>query len=78
MILYFKTHFIVKDVTGGKVDIDLSIMSMIKIKKQLDLCTVLASDIMGHKSCPLSAGDLDLDATGYIHNYYQSIIIQLT
>ncbi|CEG83148.1 hypothetical protein RMATCC62417_17119 [Rhizopus microsporus] len=37
-----------------------------KIKKQLDLCTVLASDIMGHKSCPLSAGDLDLDATAWI------------
>ncbi|CEG85077.1 hypothetical protein CU097_009093 [Rhizopus azygosporus] len=57
---------LIKDVTGGKVDIDLNIMSMIKIKKQLDLCTVLASDIMGHKSCPLSAGDLDLDATAWI------------
>jgi hypothetical protein len=55
---------IVKDVTGGKVDIDLSIMSMIKIKKQLDLCSVLGSDVMGHKDCPLAAGDLELDATG--------------
>ena len=60
------THNIstVKDVTKGKVDIDLSIMSMIKIKKQLDLCDVLGSDVMGHKECPLSAGDLELDATG--------------
>ncbi|KAG1450248.1 hypothetical protein G6F46_002582 [Rhizopus delemar] len=55
-----------KDVTGGNVDIDLSIMSMIKIKKQFDLCDVLASDIMGHKSCPLSAGDISLDATAWI------------
>lgn len=65
--------FIVKDVTGGKVDIDLSIMSMIKIKKQLDLCSVLGSDVMGHKDCPLAAGDLELDATGnnnYTHFYY--------
>lgn len=53
-----------KDVSGGKVDIDLSIMSMIKIKKQLDLCDVLGSDVMGHKDCPLAAGDLELDATG--------------
>lgn len=55
---------IVKDVTGGKVDIDLSIMGMIKIKKQLDLCDVLGSDIMGHQDCPLAAGDLELDALG--------------
>lgn len=54
----------VKDVTSGKVDIDLSIMGMIKIKKQLDLCSVLGSDVMGHKDCPLQAGDLNLDATG--------------
>lgn len=54
----------VKDVTSGKVDIDLSIMGMIKIKKQLDLCSVLGSDVMGHKECPLQAGDLNLDATG--------------
>lgn len=53
-----------QDVTGGKVDIDLSIMYMIKIKKQLDLCDVLGSDIMGNKDCPLKAGDLDLDAIG--------------
>jgi hypothetical protein len=39
-------------------------MSMIKIKKQLDLCSVLNSDIMGHKNCPLNAGDIELDATG--------------
>jgi hypothetical protein len=51
-------------VTNGKVDIDLSIMGMIKIKKQLDLCSVLSSDVMGHQDCPLSAGDLELDATG--------------
>lgn len=56
--------FTVKDVTSGKVDIDLSIMGMIKIKKQLDLCSVLGSDVMGHKECPLQAGDLNLDATG--------------
>jgi hypothetical protein len=37
---------------------------MIKIKKQLDLCDVLGSDVMGNKDCPLSAGDLELDATG--------------
>lgn len=55
-----------KDVSGGKVDIDLSIMSMIKIKKQLDLCDVLGSDVMGHKECPLAAGDLELDAKGKI------------
>lgn len=54
----------VKDVTSGHVDIDLSIMGMIKIKKQLDLCDVLGSDIMGHQDCPLAAGDLELDATG--------------
>jgi hypothetical protein len=54
----------VKDVSSGKVDIDLSIMGMIKIKKQLDLCSVLGSDVMGHKDCPLQAGDLNLDATG--------------
>lgn len=53
-----------KDVTGGKVDIDLSLMSMIKIKKQLDLCDVLGSDVMGRKECPLNKGDLELDATG--------------
>ncbi|CAO3686797.1 unnamed protein product [Rhizopus stolonifer] len=55
-----------KDVASGNVDIDLSIMSMIKIKKQLDLCSVLASDIMGNKNCPLSAGDISLDATAWI------------
>lgn len=55
---------IVKDVVGGKVDIDLSLMSMIKIKKQLDLCDVLESDVMGKKGCPLKEGDLELDATG--------------
>ncbi|KAI9327808.1 hypothetical protein BD770DRAFT_334349 [Pilaira anomala] len=57
---------LLQDVTGGKVDIDLSIMSMIKIKKQLDLCDVLRSDIMGNKECPLKAGDLDLDAIAWI------------
>ncbi|KAI8048934.1 uncharacterized protein B0P05DRAFT_582107 [Gilbertella persicaria] len=57
---------LLKDVTSGKVDIDLSIMGMIKIKKQLDLCSVLNSDVMGHQSCPLSAGDLQLDATAWI------------
>lgn len=55
---------IAKYVSGGKVDIDLSIMSMIKIKKQLDLCDVLGSDVMGNKGCPLEEGDLNLDATG--------------
>ncbi|OBZ81792.1 hypothetical protein A0J61_10159, partial [Choanephora cucurbitarum] len=48
------------------VDIDLSIMGMIKIKKQLDLCSVLDSDVMGHQTCPLLAGDLQLDATAFI------------
>lgn len=57
---------LLKDVSGGKVDIDLSIMSMIKIKKQLDLCDVLGSDVMGHKECPLAAGDLELDAKAWI------------
>ncbi|EPB83855.1 hypothetical protein HMPREF1544_09367 [Mucor circinelloides 1006PhL] len=57
---------LLKDVTSGKVDIDLSIMGMIKIKKQLDLCSVLGSDVMGHKDCPLQAGDLNLDATAWI------------
>lgn len=46
------------------MDIDLNLMSMIKIKKQLDLCDVLASDVMGRKECPLKKGDLELDATG--------------
>ncbi|GAA5808747.1 hypothetical protein MFLAVUS_002142 [Mucor flavus] len=55
-----------KYVSGGKVDIDLSLMSMIKIKKQLDLCDVLGSDVMGNKGCPLEEGDLNLDATAWI------------
>ncbi|KAI8380517.1 hypothetical protein EDC96DRAFT_550765 [Choanephora cucurbitarum] len=57
---------LLKQVTGGQVDIDLSIMGMIKIKKQLDLCSVLDSDVMGHQTCPLLAGDLQLDATAFI------------
>ncbi|KAI8391776.1 uncharacterized protein BYT42DRAFT_592116 [Radiomyces spectabilis] len=54
------------DVTGGHVQIDLSIMNMIKIKKELDLCTVLQSDVMGHRPCTLSAGDVELEATAFI------------
>ncbi|CEP16069.1 hypothetical protein [Parasitella parasitica] len=52
--------------TSGKVDIDLSIMGIIKIKKQLDLCNVLRSDILGNKDCRLQAGDVNLDATAWI------------
>lgn len=58
------------------MDIDLSIMSMIKIKKQFDLCNVLASDIMGHKNCPLSAGDISLDATGLFKKRISCIFIE--
>ncbi|KAI9321856.1 hypothetical protein BX666DRAFT_2017595 [Dichotomocladium elegans] len=57
---------LLSDVTGGQVSIDLKLLSMIKIKKDLELCSVLQSDIMGHRSCPLSAGDLVLEATAFI------------
>ncbi|KAI8987840.1 hypothetical protein BDF20DRAFT_852496 [Mycotypha africana] len=57
---------LMKDVTGGKVDIDLNIMGMIKIKKQLELCSVLSSEVMNHKACPLKAGDTALEATAWI------------
>lgn len=69
---------VVKEVVGGKVDIDLNLMSMIKIKKQLDLCDVLGSDVMGNKGCPLKEGDLELDATGKIHIYLYGFIIKYT
>lgn len=57
----------VSQVEGGKVDIDLKLLSMIKVKKELDLCSILQSDVMGHKSCPLEAGDLVLEAKGNIN-----------
>lgn len=55
----------VSEVTGGKVSIDLNLLSMIKVQKDLDLCNVLTSDIIqGDLSCPLPAGDLVLEALG--------------
>ncbi|KAI9488675.1 hypothetical protein BDB00DRAFT_846952 [Zychaea mexicana] len=57
---------LLSEVTGGTVSIDLKLLSMIKVNKNLDLCSVLQSDVMGHKSCPLNAGDLLLEATAYI------------
>ncbi|KAG0175997.1 Phosphatidylglycerol/phosphatidylinositol transfer protein [Apophysomyces sp. BC1034] len=57
---------LLREVTGGTVDIDLKLLSMIKINKQLDLCSVLQSDVMGHRNCPLSAGDVELEATAFI------------
>ena len=42
---------------------------MIKVNKELDLCSVLQSDIMNHNHCPLGAGDLLLEAKGeFIYN----------
>ncbi|KAF7727883.1 Phosphatidylglycerol/phosphatidylinositol transfer protein [Apophysomyces ossiformis] len=58
--------YLSKDVHAGTVDIDLKLLSMIKINKQLDLCSVLQSDVMGHRSCPLAAGDIELEATAFI------------
>lgn len=60
------------------MDIDLNLMSMIKIKKQLDLCDVLASDVMGRKECPLKKGDLELDATGNMIKKTQLGLYELT
>ncbi|KAI9244493.1 hypothetical protein BDA99DRAFT_529099 [Phascolomyces articulosus] len=57
---------LLSEVTGGTVSIDLKLLSMIKVNKKLDLCSVLNSDIMGHKQCPLSAGDLLLEAKALI------------
>ncbi|KAL1935815.1 hypothetical protein VTP01DRAFT_4955 [Rhizomucor pusillus] len=57
---------LLSQVEGGKVDIDLKLLSMIKVKKELDLCSILQSDVMGHKSCPLEAGDLVLEAKAFI------------
>ncbi|KAI7850511.1 hypothetical protein BDC45DRAFT_546552 [Circinella umbellata] len=57
---------LLSEVTGGKVSIDLKLLSMIKINKELDLCSVLQSDIMNHNRCPLNAGDLSLEAKAYI------------
>lgn len=55
----------VSEVIGGKVSIDLNLLSMIKVQKDLDLCNVLTSDIIqGDLSCPLAAGDLVLEALG--------------
>ncbi|KAI8980812.1 hypothetical protein BDB01DRAFT_795689 [Pilobolus umbonatus] len=57
---------LLRDINSGLVDIDLMIMNMIKIKKQLNLCDVLESEVMGYKSCPLKAGDIVLDVTAWI------------
>jgi hypothetical protein len=54
----------VSDVTGGKVSIHLKLLSMIKVDKDLDLCQVLQSDVMKGQECPLSKGDVVLDASG--------------
>ncbi|KAI8069914.1 hypothetical protein BC940DRAFT_296463 [Gongronella butleri] len=53
------------DVTGGLVKIQLNIMNMIKINKDLDLCSVLRSDVM-HADCPIKAGDVTLNAKAFI------------
>ncbi|KAJ8653779.1 hypothetical protein O0I10_010578 [Lichtheimia ornata] len=58
---------LLSEVTGGKVSIDLNLLSMIKVQKDLDLCNVLESDIIkGDLSCPLPAGDLVLEALAFI------------
>ncbi|KAI8099585.1 uncharacterized protein BX664DRAFT_345637 [Halteromyces radiatus] len=56
---------LLSDVTGGKASINLTLMNMIKIKRDLDLCTILASDVV-KSSCPLNAGDIILNAKAYI------------
>ncbi|ORX57986.1 hypothetical protein DM01DRAFT_329434 [Hesseltinella vesiculosa] len=53
------------DVTGGKVTIQLNIMNMIKINKDLDLCNVLRSDVM-QADCPIPSGDVTLNAKAFI------------
>ncbi|ORY99982.1 hypothetical protein BCR43DRAFT_484666 [Syncephalastrum racemosum] len=57
---------LLSDVTGGKVSIHLKLLSMIKVDKDLDLCQVLQSDVMKGQECPLSKGDVVLDALAYI------------
>ncbi|KAI8343952.1 hypothetical protein BC941DRAFT_342321 [Chlamydoabsidia padenii] len=52
-------------VTSGQVSIQLNLMNMIKINKDLDLCNVLESDVM-RSSCPLNAGDVTLNAKAFI------------
>ena len=54
----------VSDVTSGTVTIDLKLLSMIKVNKELDLGSILQSDVMHNQHCPLTAGDLTLEATG--------------
>ncbi|ORZ20788.1 hypothetical protein BCR42DRAFT_389971 [Absidia repens] len=56
---------LLSDVTNGHVDIQLNLMNMIKINKELDLCNVLESDVM-KSSCPLNAGDVTLNAKAFI------------
>ncbi|KAI8137046.1 hypothetical protein BJV82DRAFT_647016 [Fennellomyces sp. T-0311] len=57
---------LLSDVTGGTVTIDLKLLSMIKVNKELDLCSVLQSDVMHNQPCPLKAGDVTLEATAFI------------
>ncbi|KAI9279238.1 hypothetical protein BC943DRAFT_284225 [Umbelopsis sp. AD052] len=54
------------DVQGGNIGVDLKLLSLIKVNKQLDLCGALNSDIMGYQDCPLKAGELTLKAHAYI------------
>ncbi|RUS15826.1 hypothetical protein BC938DRAFT_476815 [Jimgerdemannia flammicorona] len=53
-------------VQSGHVNIDLKLLSMIKVNKELDLCEALASDIMGGRACPLAEGDVELRAQAHI------------
>ncbi|CAO3688758.1 unnamed protein product [Umbelopsis ramanniana] len=54
------------DVHGGSIGVDLKLLSLIKVNKQLDLCGALNSDIMGYQDCPLKAGEVTLKAHAYI------------
>ncbi|KAL1919356.1 uncharacterized protein VTP21DRAFT_2049 [Calcarisporiella thermophila] len=53
------------DVSAGNVLLDLKLY-VIKLRKELDLCQVLDSEIMSGASCPIKAGPVTLRAEAHI------------
>jgi hypothetical protein len=55
------------DVTGGSINLDLKLMGIIKLQKNLDLCSTLNSEVMaGGTTCPMDAGDVMIRAHAFI------------
>jgi len=58
--------FLESTVASGKINLNLKLMNVIKLNKDLDLCDTLNSDFLRGTPCPLDEGDITLKVTATI------------